>query len=162
MQALQCQRTCFRPCQITNSLHEPLLRIQYSEELIDEQNGDVESDRFAASSDLLTEPLPIIIQKYAAEAAQLRSYQHGGAIIYFDNRSHSSGKLRALTKCRLHDRCTKHMQVETAGSRHLAICHLLAWLHWAEVQQLERDDHSGHAPPAALVDHFVSTIPASA
>ena len=146
----------------TDSLHEPLLPIQYSEEPIDEPNGDVESDRFADSSDLLTEPLPILIQKYAAETAQLRSYQHGGSIIYFDNRSHSSGKLRAFTKCRLHDRCTKHMQVETAGSRHLAICHLMAWLQWAEVQQLERDDHSGHAPPAALVDHFASTIPASA
>ena len=146
----------------TDSLHEPLLPIQYSEELRDERNGDVESDGFADSSDLLTESLPIIIQKYAAETAQLRSYQHGGSIIYFDNRSHSSGKLRAFTKCRLHDRCTKHIQVETAGSRHAAICNLMAWLHWAEVQQMERDDHSGHAPPAALVDHFASTIPSSA
>lgn len=147
------------------SLHEPLVPLAGSDEPDAEQNGDVESYAGTFPEDI-TDAMPIIIQRYAAETAQLRPYQyegsHGVAYVHFDNCSHSSGKLRAFVRCRQHDQCTKHIQVETAGGRHAAICYCIAWLYWAEAEQLDRDDHSCAAPPAAWVDHFLTSIPESA
>ena len=147
------------------SLHEPLVPLAGSDEPDAEQNGDVESNAGTFPEDI-TDAMPIIIQRYAAETAQLRPYQyegsHGVAYVHFDNCSHSSGKLRAFVRCRQHDQCTKHIQVETAGGRHAAICYCIAWLYWAEAEQLDRDDHSCAAPPAAWVDHFLTSIPESA
>lgn len=147
------------------SLHEPLVPLAGSGEPDAEQNGDVESNSGTFPEDI-TDAMPIIIQRYAAETAQLRPYQyegsHGVAYVHFDNCSHSSGKLRAFVRCRQHDQCTKHIQVETAGGRHAAICYCIAWLYWAEAEQLDRDDHSCAAPPAAWVDHFLTSIPESA
>ena len=147
------------------SLHEPLVPLEDSDEPDTEQNGDIESYGETASSDI-TDALPIVIQRYAAETAQLRPYQyegsHGVAYVHFDNCSHSSGKLRAFIKCGRHEGCTKHIQVETAGSRHAAICYCVAWLYWAEAERLPRDKHSCKEPPAAWIDHCVSRIPESA
>ena len=147
------------------SLHEPLVPLEGSDEPDAEQNGDVESYAGTFPEDI-TDALPITLQRYAAETAQLRPYQyegsHGVAYVHFDNCSHSSGKLRAFVKCRRHDDCTKHIQVETAGGRHAAICYCVAWLYWAESEQLDRDEHSCAAPPAAWVQHFLTSIPESA
>ena len=147
------------------SLHEPLVPLGGSDEPDAEQNGDAESYSGTFPEDI-TDALPILLQRYAAETAQLRPYQyegsHGVAYVHFDNCSHSSGKLRAFVRCRQHDQCTKHIQVETAGGRHAAICYCIAWLYWAEAEQLDRDEHSCAAPPAAWVDHFLTSIPESA
>lgn len=146
------------------SLQEPLVPLDGSEPYA-EENVDVESNAGTFPEDITTDALPIAIQRYAAETAQMRPYQHEGhrtAYVHFDNCSHSSGKLRAFVRCRKHDQCTKHIQVETAGGRHAAICYCIAWLHWAEAEQLDRDDHSGEAPPAEWVDHFLTSIPESA
>ena len=146
------------------SLQEPLVPLEGSDEPDAEQNGDVESNAGTFPEDI-TDELPIIIQRYAAETARMRPYQHegsqGAAYVHFDNCSHSSGKLRAFVRCRQHDQCTKHIQVETAGGRHAAICYCVAWLHWAEAEQLDKDAHSCAAPPAEWVDHFLSSIPES-
>ena len=146
------------------SLQEPLVPLDGSEPYA-EENVDVESNAGTFLEDITTDALPIAIQRYAAETAQMRPYQHEGhrtAYVHFDNCSHSSGKLRAFVTCREHDQCTKHIQVETAGGRHAAICYCIAWLHWAEAEQLDRDDHSGEVPPAEWVAHFLTNIPESA
>ena len=147
------------------SLNEPLLPLKDVEGADDDGNeGDASHDETAPPC--ITDALPLQLDKYAAESYQMRPYQYesevGVAYVHFDNCSHSSGKLRAFVKCWAHEVCTKHIQVETAGNRHAAICYCVAWLHWQKSEQLAREDHSGKKPPDALVADFMTKIPQSA
>lgn len=104
---------------------------------------------------------PIIEAKRAAESAMLRPFSmtegNQQLRIYFDNCSHSSGKLRAFCVCRKHERCTQHIQVETAGSRKAAIARLVAWLKWGLTLD-DREEHSGKTAPSHLIEEVARTI----
>lgn len=142
-------------------LHEPLLAIGNKDDAEDAELDDVALPA-GDHSDSVLDAVPVHISKFAAEAAQLRPFMYGNAVIHFDNCSHSSGKLRAYTRCHRHRGCTQHCQVETAGSRNAAIARLQAWLHWADINPgMQRCDHSGQAPPVDLVEGFLRRLDAA-
>lgn len=140
------------------TLHEPLQNNLAADEGLHDMivdGGAVSDDESRSES---WEAMPVELSKFAADSAQLRSWTFGNAVIHFDNCSHSSGKLRAYTKCKVHAGCTQHCQVETAGGRHQAISRLMAWLHWAEITDMPRSAHSGQHPPDHLVTDFADRI----
>jgi hypothetical protein len=138
-------------------LHEPLLAIEDCQQA--EEDDTENYDQPDVSREVSLDAVPVHISAFAAETAQLRSVVFGNAVIHFDNCSHSSGKLRAYTRCPQHYGCTQHCQVETAGGRNQAIARLQAWLHWAAINpEMQRCDHSGKPPPAELVDEFLRRI----
>ena len=82
----------------SDALQKPIVPVHYSEGA-DEAN-DIDATDKPDASDILDDALPIHLQLYAAETAALRPYQHDTAVrVYFDNCSHSSGKLREYVRC---------------------------------------------------------------